>query len=92
VALEETQPVPADALEAKRAEERAQGHQPGTFFSLIYNELHRDAAAWFGEHVWDAQATLVADYFVQLGRPVPEPDTDAGQMLYSGSLLTAKKL
>ena len=92
VALEEMQPMPTDALEAKRAEERAQGQQqPGTFFSLIYNELHRDAATWFGHHGWDAQATVVADYFVELGRPVPEPDTDAGQMLYSGGLVTATK-
>ena len=92
VALEEMQPMHADALEAKRAEERAFPHQPSTFFNLIYHELHRDAAAWFGEHGWDAQATLVANYFVQLGRPLPEPDTDAGQMLNSSSLVTAKKL
>jgi methyltransferase (TIGR00027 family) len=92
VGLEEMQPMFADALEAKHAEARAFGDQPGAFFSLIYHELHRDAATWFGEHGWDAQATLVADYFVQLGRPVPEPDTEAGQMLSSDSLVTAKKL
>jgi methyltransferase (TIGR00027 family) len=92
VGLEEMQPMHADALETKRAEERAFGHQPATFFNLIYNGSHRDAAAWFGEHGWDAQATVVADYFVQLGRPQPEPDTDAGQMLCSSSLVTAKKL
>jgi hypothetical protein len=72
--------------------ERAQGQQQaGTFFSLIYNELHRDAATWFDEHGWDAQATLLADYFVQLGQPAPEPETEAGQMLYSGNLVTAAK-
>jgi methyltransferase (TIGR00027 family) len=91
VALEEMRPMPADALEAKRAEERAQGQQqPGTFFSLIYNE-RRDAEAWFGEHGWDAQATALVDYFVELGQPVPEPDTDGGQTVYSATLVTARK-
>ena len=92
VGLEEMQPMHADALETKRAEQRAFGNQPATFFSLIYNESHRDAAAWFGEHGWDAQAALVADYFTQLGRPVPELDTVAGQMLNSSNLVTANKL
>ncbi|MBV9513000.1 MAG: SAM-dependent methyltransferase [Mycobacteriaceae bacterium] len=91
VALEEMQPMPADAFEAKRAEERAQGQAPGTFFRLIYNEQHREAVAWFGDHGWEAAAISAADYVCQVGRPVPPPDTDGGQMLYSGSLVTARK-
>jgi methyltransferase (TIGR00027 family) len=91
VALEEMQPVPADVLEAKRAEEHAEGEQPGQFFSLIPNELHRPAADWFDEHGWDATAVVAADYISQVGRPVPPPDTDGGQMVGSGSFVTAKK-
>lgn len=90
-ALEEMHPMPAEALEVKRAEERAAGEQPGRFFSLIYNEKHRDAVAWFDEHGWDAEATLAADYFREVGRPVPPPDTDGGQMVRSGDLFAAKK-
>jgi hypothetical protein len=86
------QPLPVDVLETKRAEERAQGRQrPVPFFSLIYNELHRDAATWFGGHGWDARRIVAADYFVELGEPVPEPDTDGGQMVYANSLVTARK-
>jgi methyltransferase (TIGR00027 family) len=91
VALEEMQPLPADALEAKRAEERAEGQRPGTFWTLIYNQMHRDAVSWFGEHGWDAEATPVDDYFRLVGQPVPPPDTEAGEMLRSGSLVTARR-
>ena len=91
VALEEMQPLPADALEAKRAEERAEGQGAGTFFALIYNEKHRDAVDWFGEHGWDAEAILAADYVRQAGRPVPPPDTDGGQTLRWANLVAAKK-
>jgi methyltransferase (TIGR00027 family) len=91
VALEEMQPMPASALEAKRAEERAQPDQPGKFFSLIYNEKHHDAVDWFGERGWDGEATLAADYVRRVGRPVPPPETDGGQMLRSGSLVTGRK-
>ncbi len=91
VALGEVQPLPAEALDAKRAQERAGGEKAGTFFSLIYNEKNRDAVDWFGEHGWDAEAILGADYVRKVGRPVPPPDTDGGQMLRSGNLVTAKK-
>lgn len=91
VAAEEMQPMLAGPLEAKRAEERAAGDQPGTFFSLISNEMHRNAAQWFGEHGWDAKATVAADYVHQVGRPVPPAETDGGEMLRSGNLVVAKK-
>jgi methyltransferase (TIGR00027 family) len=91
VALEEMQPVPHDVLEAKRAQEHADGDEPGRFFSLIPNELHRPAVEWFGEHGWDAEATVVADYFREVRRSVPPPNTDGGQLVRSGSLVVAKK-
>jgi methyltransferase (TIGR00027 family) len=91
LALEEMHPMDAEALEAKRAEERAAGDQPGTFFTLIYNEKHRDAVHWLGEHGWDANGIVTAEYFREIRRPVPPPETDGGQMLRSGSLVTATK-
>ena len=91
VALEEMQPLSADALEAKRAEERAAGDRAGKFFSLISNEMPREAVDWFGEHGWDAEVISAAEYVRQAGRPVPPADTDGGQMLRSNNLVAAKK-
>ena len=89
VALEEMQPFAAEDLEAKRAEEKAAGSV--NFFNLIYNERHGDAASWFGERGWDGEAVLAADYYEQLGRPLPPPDTDGGQILRTGYLMTGRK-
>jgi methyltransferase (TIGR00027 family) len=91
VALEDMNPLDAETVEAKRAEERANADRASQFFSLIYNEEYRGAVAWFGERGWDAETTLAADYYQQLGCALPSPDSDGGQMLYSGSLVTAKK-
>lgn len=90
-ALEEMHPLDEEDLEAKRAEERAAGNQPGTFFTLIYNEKHRDAVKWFGQRGWTVEGIVTADYFRQIRQPVPPPDTDGGQMLRTGSLVTAAK-
>jgi methyltransferase (TIGR00027 family) len=91
VALEEMNPIPPEVLEAKRAEERADDDKTGQFFALIYNEKHRAATEWFGERGWDIGAIVSADYFRQVGRPVPAPDTDGGEMLNSGTLVEGKK-
>ena len=90
-ALEEMHPLDEEDLEAKRAEERAAGNQPGTFFTLIYNEKHRDAVKWFGQRGWTVEGIVTADYFRQIRQPVPPPGTDGGQMLRTGSLVTAAK-
>jgi methyltransferase (TIGR00027 family) len=89
VALEEMQPFDSSDLEAKRAEEKASGEV--NFFNLIYNERHGDAVMWFGDHGWDARSVVAADYYEQNGRPLPPPDTDGGQMLRTGYLVTATK-
>ena len=90
IALEEMLPMGADELEAKRAEERAEGD--ARFFNLIYNERPQDAVHWFGERGWDVESTLASDYYERMGRPLPSADTDAGQMLRTGSLVTAAKI
>ena len=91
VALEDMQTLDRGTVEAKRAEERANPGNASQFFSLIYNEEHGGAARWFGKHGWETQGVVVVDYFRQLGQPVLPPDTDGGQMLRSGGLVTATK-
>lgn len=90
-ALEDMQQLDAQTVEAKRAEERSRTEHASQFFSLIYNEEHRDAAHWFGERGWDVEVTPAADYYERLGRPLPPPDSDGGQMLRYGNLVTARK-
>jgi methyltransferase (TIGR00027 family) len=89
-AVEDSVPMPQDAFEAKREEERAAGEE-GTFFTLVYNEQHEPAAHWFGNRGWRADATELADYLRWAGRPVPAPDSDAGAMTSTISLLSAIK-
>ncbi|MFZ0833558.1 MAG: SAM-dependent methyltransferase, partial [Mycobacterium sp.] len=91
VALEDMHQLDSGAVDAKRAEEQANPAYASQFFSLIYNEEHRGAAQWFGEHGWDVAGVLAVDYFRKLGQPVPPPGTDGGQMLRSGGLVTATK-
>jgi methyltransferase (TIGR00027 family) len=89
VAIEEGEPMPQEAFEAKRDEERAA--EEGTFFTLVYNEQHAPAAQWFGNRGWRAEATPLPDYLRSAGRPVPAPDTDAGSMTSTISLVSATK-
>jgi methyltransferase (TIGR00027 family) len=90
VAIEEGEPMPQEAFEAKRDEERAAGEER-TFFTLVYNEQHAPAAQWFGNRGWRAEATPLPDYLRSVGRPVPAPDTDAGSMTSTMSLVSATK-
>lgn len=90
VAIEEGEPMPQEAFEARRDEERAAGEE-GTFFTLVYNEQHAPAAQWFGNRGWRAEATPLPDYLRSVGRPVPAPDTDAGSMTSTMSLVSATK-
>jgi methyltransferase (TIGR00027 family) len=91
VAVEEGEPMDPAAFEAARAQERAEGDDRGQFFNLVYNEKNIDAARWFGEHGWDAVSTPLGDYLRHLGRPVPEPGSDAAQMVSSVSLVSARR-
>jgi methyltransferase (TIGR00027 family) len=92
VAVEEAAPMPDEVFEAKVEEERTGGDDRGPFFQLVYNEQHAPAAEWFGERGWTAVATPLADYLREHGRPVPAPDSEAGWMVESCSLVTAKKI
>jgi hypothetical protein len=62
-----------------------------TFFSLISNEKHRDAVAWFREHWVGCRGDIGRRLRPPGRRPVPPPDTDGGQILRSGNLVAAKR-
>lgn len=89
VAVEEGAPMPAEVFAAKRAEEAANG-MTDVFFHLIYNEQIAPADEWFGKRGWRAEATRLADYMRQVGRPVPT-NPEAATMISSNSLVTAIK-
>lgn len=97
VAVEEGEPMPAEALAARRAEadlgERSDGdmnRMTVRFFHLIYNEQIAPADQWFGAKGWRAEATRLADYMRAVGRPVPV-NPEAATMIASNSLVTAIK-
>jgi len=89
-AVEDAVPMDAEAFEAKREEERAAGEE-GTFFTLVYNEQHEPATQWFGARGWRAEATPLPEYLRAHGRPVPSPESDAGSMTDTISLVSAIK-
>lgn len=93
VAVEEAEPMDAAAFETKQQEERDAGNaeQGGPFFQLVYNEQYEPAARWFGARGWHPDATSLPDYLRAHGRPVPPPDSDAGSMTGTISLVSALK-
>jgi methyltransferase (TIGR00027 family) len=90
LAVEESVPLAADTFQAKREEEIAGGNDR-TFFTLVYNEQHAPAPAWFGSRGWWAAATPLPYQLRSLGRAVPEPDSEAGLMTGNISLVSAIK-
>jgi methyltransferase (TIGR00027 family) len=90
VAVEEASPIADSELEQARAEERDSGNE-GQFFSLIYNEQHAPAAEWFGNHGWRAEGIRLVDYFREIGKPIPGPQSEAGPMFADIRLVSAVK-
>jgi methyltransferase (TIGR00027 family) len=90
LALGESVPLSADTFQAKRDEELSGGNDR-TFFTLVYNEQHAPAQEWFGSRGWVAVATPLPYQLRSLGRPVPQPDSEAGVMTGNISLVSAIK-
>lgn len=92
VAVEDGTPLPADEYAAKVEEERAaaDGDQR-PFFQLVYNERHAPAADWFGTRGWTAIGTPLTDYLIEVGRPVPGPESEAASMFARNTLVCATK-
>ncbi|MGW4096428.1 class I SAM-dependent methyltransferase [Mycobacterium sp. NPDC004974] len=90
VGIEEAVPMPDEAFEAKRAEAVSSGDE-NAFFTLVYNQQHEPADRWFGSRGWDAVPTPLHEYLAEVGRPVPEPDTESGGMTGTISLVSATK-
>lgn len=91
VAVEDGAPLPAEAFRAAVEAEVAAGDDSRIFHRLVYNERCAPADEWFGARGWTAVATPLTDYLRELGRPVPDPDTEAGLMIARNSLVRAVK-
>jgi methyltransferase (TIGR00027 family) len=89
VAVEDGVPMAPDAFTAAVEQERTSGDR--LFFQLVYNEQCAPAEKWFGDRGWTADATPLVDYFRGVGRPVPEPDSEAGGMIARISLVSGTK-
>lgn len=90
-AVEDGTPMPTDAYEAAVAAEVEAGDDTRNFHRLVYNEQHAPADQWFAAHGWSATVTPLASCLSGLGRPVPGPDTQAGQMIQRNALMWAVK-
>lgn len=93
LAVEEAVPMDAATFTAKQQEEERgdSSARGGPFFQLVYNEQYEPAAQWFGARRWRSDMTSLPDYLRAHGRPVPSPDSDAGTMTGTISLVTAIK-
>ncbi len=91
VAVEDGAPMSPQDYEAAVAAEVEAGDDTRIFHRLVYNERHAPADLWFGARGWTATVTPLESCLRELGRPVPEPDTPAGQMIRRNSLVRAVK-
>ena len=90
VAVDDGKPFSDEAF--GRAREAEQQSQDGSrFFSLIYNEQHAPAIDWFTDHGWKGTEIDLPEYCRQIERPVPGPDSEAGPMYASISLVSVTK-
>jgi methyltransferase (TIGR00027 family) len=90
VAVDDGKPFSEELFKAAREEEHA-SDDGNRFFTLIYNEQHAPAIDWFTEHGWQGEAIDLPDYFRHIARPLPDPDSEAGPMFRSISLVSAVK-
>lgn len=90
-AVEDSAPMPQGVFEAAVAAEIELGDDTRNFHRLVYNERHAPADRWFGSRGWTATVTPLAAYLGELGRPVADPDTPAGQMISRNHLVRAVK-
>ena len=90
VAVDDGKPFSDELFEQARQAER-ESQDGSQFFSLIYNEQHAPAIDWFTEHGWQGTAVDLPDYCRQIDRPVPPPDSEAGPMFASISLVSARE-
>jgi methyltransferase (TIGR00027 family) len=93
VAVEDGAPMASDDYASAVEEERAAvaAGERRVFFELLYNERHAPADQWFAEHGWTAEPTPLADYLREVGRPVPESDVRAAEMVARNTLMRAVK-
>ncbi|OBK71945.1 class I SAM-dependent methyltransferase [Mycobacterium sp. 1274761.0] len=92
VAVDDGKPFSDELFQSAREQELASSDEgDARFFSLIYNEQHAPAIQWFSEHGWSGSDIDLPSYFRQIGRPVPEPSSEAYPMFANISLVNAVK-
>jgi methyltransferase (TIGR00027 family) len=93
IAVEDGAPMDPDEFSNAVEEERAAAAEGDRrlFFRLVYNEQHAPATEWFGKRGWTAVGTSLADYLREVGRPVPGPDSEAGEMIARNTLVSGVK-
>lgn len=79
LAVEDGAPMPQESFEAAVAAEVQAGDAKRSFHRLVYNERHAPADLWFGDRGWESAVTPLAACLRGLGRPVPDPETDAAR-------------
>jgi methyltransferase (TIGR00027 family) len=90
VAVDDGKPLRDELYQAARDQELT-SEDEAKFFSLIYNEQHAPAIDWFTNHGWQGTEVDLMDHFRQISRPVPAPESEAGPMFASISLVSARK-
>jgi methyltransferase (TIGR00027 family) len=90
VAVDDGKPFSEELYRAARDQEQT-SEDSAKFFTLIYNEQHAPAIDWFTKHGWQGTEVELLDYFRQIARPLPEPESEAGPMFASISLVSAIK-
>lgn len=90
VAVDDGKPFSDELFQLARAAERATADGE-KFFSLTYNEQYAPAIEWFSAHGWRGAEVALLDYVRQIDRPTPGPDSEAGPMFASISLVSAVK-
>ena len=91
VAVDDGTPFSDELFHQARDAER-ESQDGSRFFSLIYNEQHSPAIDWFGDHGWQGTTVGLPEYCRQIDRPVPGPESEAGPMFASISLVSAVKV
>jgi methyltransferase (TIGR00027 family) len=90
VAVDDGTPFSDELFHQARDAER-ESQDGSQFFSLIYNEQHAPAIDWFTDHGWQGTAAGLPEYCAHIDRPVPGPESEAGPMFASISLVSAVK-
>ncbi|RMI33658.1 SAM-dependent methyltransferase [Nocardia stercoris] len=72
VGVEQMDPIDPEVYRAMLEAQDQPGGDQAAWASLIHNEPHSEAVAWFGARGWSGTATKLSDLLASLGHPAPE--------------------